>query len=412
MKKKIIYIIFGLFVLAIVGYFIYKFYISKIDVLSHVPKDVSFCITINNKKISEEITYLDLLKRDTLVKTAKSGIIVQTQKIIDVSGFNPLGNFVIFGKNNYYSIAWIGITKKTFFNYLKKKNQKIIKSKNYEYTILKNNYFLCFDWPLILLSNKMPDVQNGFFSNNSDKLSTEELKDETNKKSTIYGFIKPDSNLFTLLKILPIKEKAFLSINISEDETIISLIQKNYKPNGNNFIPELNKKCIMKLSCPWVFSNIDSFKILPSEIKNSFQNMLAKPVNHVNLEVLDTITSNEQVITYDMDAEFKLTQKINVRQKVYPGLYLELFKNKTDSVNAVIKSDFFKFNLYETPNSYILKSGEKTFKTLPYCYLYANVELLQYDPFWKSYCISTIKKIIITTTAHKKGSEIKTRITY
>ena len=412
MKKKVKYLLILTISVVTGGILLFNFYLIKLNVIRRVPSDVSYCISFDNSKLSKEIIFLDNIQRDTLIKTGKKGFFAEAQKIISITKINPLSKIVLFGSKKNFSIAWNGISKKSLFSYIKSQNLNIKHSKNYDYVKIYNKYFLCFDYPVFLMSNTLPDEKKGFFSNNIKKILPDELYCETNRNSSIYGFVKPDTMAFELLKILPIKEKAYLSVNIDENETQIVFTQKNIKLSDSYFLPETNAQCLMVLSSPWNYSFFNSINIVPHKIKTYFGKIFSKEIEQLNFEVLDTLTTTEQYITYDMDREFKLTQKVNYKLKTYPGLYLELFKTHTDTANLKHNTEFFNLELLETKSSYILKSGEKTFKNLPPFYFYANIELLQYDPFWKDYCISAIKKIKVLNSPKNKGSELKISITY
>lgn len=412
LKKKVKYLVIAAIVVATSVVVLYNFYLIKLNVIRRVPADVSYCISFDNSKLAKEIIFLDNIKRDTLIKTGKKGFFAEAEKIIALTKINPLGKIALFGSKKSYSIAWSGISKKLLFSYLKSKKLKIEHGSNYDYVKINNKYFLCFDYPVFLMSNALPDDKKGFFSDNSKKILPDELYCQTNRNSCIYGFIKPDTLAFDLFKILPLKEKAYLSVNIGENETKIAFTQENIKLSDDYFLPETNAQCMLLLSSPWNYGFFNSMNIVPKKIKTYFGNIFSKEIEQLNFEVLDTITSTEQYITYDMDNEFKLTQKVNYKLKTYPGLYLELFKTHSDTANLKHNTEFFNLELRETKSSYILKSGDKTFKKLPPFYFYANIELLQYDPFWKEYCISAIKKITVLNSSKNKGSELKISITY
>lgn len=366
---------------------------------------------MNNRKIANELRLIEKIKKDTFVKRSTSNFTQTIEKIIEQTGVNPLGEIVLFGNYNSYYLAWAGISKKTFYKYLK--NSKLIAkhTKNFEYVKLNNKLYLSYDWPLVVLSNKLPDLKKGFFSDKSPKISIKDLQIEENKNSTVWGFIKPDLYNSGLLKLIPIKEKTYISVIIDEQKTEFNLYQKNLKLQNQNFLPSINNKCLLVLSCPWDTLFIKSVNILPNEIVKPILKMISKPVNQLNFEVLDTITSTEQVITYDMDIEFKLTQKIYYKYKTYPGMYLELFKTQPDT-QTKISSEFFKQKLSENTKSYVLQSGNKTFEKLPDYYFYANIDLLRTDPFWKPFCSSHINKVEIFTSPYKNGSITKIKLHY
>lgn len=412
LKKKLKYIV--LFVLAamVAGILIFRYYVKSLEIIKHIPADVSFCLTFDKKKLTVEIQYWDRIKRDTILKAAGNNLSDLADKIITSTGINPLGEIAVFGKKKSICIAWTGLSKKSFKKYLNSGKYKVEHRKNYDFVKINKSHFLCYDWPLLLLSNNLPDEKTGFYSNETKKLSILDLQSKENTNSTVFGFVNSGTSSPAFIKLLPVKEKAYISMNIGENETEIKLFQKNYMAPNTDFLPEISDSCLMVLSCPWDTAYLNSIEILPDDIIKPALKIISKPVNHINFEVLDTISSVEQIITYLLDDEFKLTQKIFYKYKTYPGLYAEFFKTREDTANISDEQEFFKQNFSENTKSYILQSGTKTFKKLPLYYFYANVELLKNDPFWKNYCISAINKILITSTPQNKGSIIKIKFYY
>lgn len=406
-RKLFIGIIIG-GILLIIGYGV-GFYLKKQkSVLKMVPAGMDYCITVNKEQVFKEILTGGEIRKDSLYTRIIQRVPAKLIAVITGSGISTLGDFAFFGKGQQINFCWVGDNKLAFEDTLKKLKLKVSHTNQYDRVILGKNQYLSYNWPVLLFSSDEKTTPELFFNNRKPKVKPGDLKHESTGDCILYGFIIPQSLQGDLLKYLPIKGKGYLGFKKSDKGLKVIYAQPEVVIKGKLGKPPRLKHTFAVCSWPVNYQQLSQIKQIPEPVASKLNTWLKVPVNHLYCEVLDTISSNQKIITYDMDAEFQLTQKVHYTYKTYPGIYLS-FKKQTPDQNSFeqptdLGFEILKLKFIESGNYYTIFSEPHQMLTLPDYYVYANFEMLKSDPFWKNLAQTNFNSMQLYAQPLKKGN--------
>lgn len=413
------YLKYGFFILLTLGVIGTVFYLLKkpnVSVVKNVPADVDFCITFNKTEILKEGSTIENIQKDSLYRRLKTKIPAEAILIFSTVGFNPLGDFALFGKGDSYNLAWVGSNKNEFEQLIFKNSWKVIKHKTYDEVKFSEKLFLMYSWPLLLLTNKTINKENTFFIKDGKKIKKSELHHSKTVNCMAFGFINPSKLFGKNFQFIPQNGKVFVGLKSSSQDIEFLLVQPNIKLKGKMGKVPVNVSTNALFSWPLTLNKLSEIKPIPDTVVLHLKELVKKPVYGVYGEILDTFSVSNRIITYDMDAEFKLTQKITMAFKTYPGWHLEFYKNTPENNNTLVSQntglglDILKLRYIEKADRYVLTTDTTKIKTgvskdkLPAYFVYINIEKLKADPFWKSYVQSSFKEMYLYADNIEKGS--------
>ena len=408
MKRYLKYGLVVLTVFAVIGVVFYLLKRPRESIIKKIPATVSYCFTVNKEEFFKESLSTESIKQDSLFTKFKSRIPAEVFKVLNGAGVNPIGEFAVFGKDSNINVAWIGNNRQAFKDTVEKYKWQMKKHEHYEEIKINNQLYVLYEWPVILLCNRLSIESTTFFEPKSKKLNKNDLLNAKTGSCLIYGFIIPGKILSERYSWLPLKGKAFVGLNKEDKKMEIIYVQPELKLEGKLGMPEKKSQGYACFSWPVSINTINSLN-LPDTITYHLNRILAKPVNQLYGQILDTISTSEKVITYDMDEEFRLTQKLYYSFKSYPGMWLQFVKSTPDNISIEphaenLGLDKLKLQFTEWPDSYILASENKPVQKLPKYYLYADLDLLQTDPEWQYIIKTRLKKICLHAEPFEKGS--------
>jgi len=392
-----------------IGIVFYMLKKPKESVLKKVPKGVGFCFTVSKEQLLKEGFSVNDFANDPLFKKLKSLIPQEAFQILNTVGINVLGEMSLFGTGESINLAWIGSNQESMIDTIE--HYKWPTSKHLHYTQVKitNSLYLCYQWPVLVLCNT-PDFQTKqFFDPEAKKLNRKEMIYVNTGNSLIYGFIIPEPDQIRRLMYIPLKGKAYVNVSKQDNQIQVDYMQPDLKLKGNLGVPTIQPTDYAFISWPLNVLNLNVLK-LPPPLRDSLNKSISKPVSHIYGRVLDTFSTTEKIITYDMDEEYRLTQKILDIYKSYPGLWLKFMKSPADKTTRLPRItnmglDILKLQFTELPDSYVIASEIKTYVPMPdYC-VFANLELMQTDPFWQPITQTSLKKISFHAEPFEKGSK-------
>ena len=381
-----------------------------------MPADIDFCITVNKSEILKESTSISKVQSDSLYAKIKSKIPLQAFTLFSTAGMNPLGDLAIFGKGDTYQMAWVANNKMAFEQLIVKGSWKVIKHKTYDEVQLSDKLFLLYSWPLLLLTNKARDKENAFFNKRTKKLRKRDLYHDKTRDCMVFGYFDPSKLLWRDIQFIPQKGKAFIGVKLGAKEIELLLVQPQVKLEGKLGNMQVEGSPSGFFSWPLTLNQLTEYKPLPDTVLMHLTNLIKKPVHRIYGEILDTFSVSDRRITYDMDAEFKLTQKITFVYKTYPGCHLEFYKNTPDgtvtagSQKTGLGLDILKLTYFEKDNRYIFTTDSSkikpklTIEKVPNYFVYLNIDKLKTDPFLKSYMQGSFKELYVYAEAIEKGS--------
>lgn len=416
MNRYLKYGLIILLTLCIIGLVFYLLNKPNVSVVKNIPADSDFCITFNKSEVIKENASIETIQKDSMYKRIFAKIPAKAILIFTKAGFNPLGDLAIFGKNDSYNLAWVGRNKKEFEQLILKKSWPVIKHKTYNEVKLSNKLYLMYSWPLILLTNKSADKENAFFIKGGKKIRKSDLIHSKTKNCIAFGFFDPVKFLGSDLHLIPQKGRLFVGLKSSSKEIELFLVQPKVKLEGKMGIVPVKSSTNALFCWPINLDKLSEIKQVPDTVAMHLKELIKMPVNGVYGEILDTFSVSDRIITYDMDAEFKLTQKITFVYKTYPGWHLEFYKNAKETDAPAISQktglglDILKLRYLEKGDRYVLTTDTSKLKVLepnkkmPSYFVYVNVEKLKMDPFWKSYVQSNFKEVFLYADNLEKGS--------
>jgi len=405
-----------LFTLGVIGMVFYLLKKPSVSVLKNIPADVDFCVTFNKTEIIKESSTIETVQKDSMFRILKAKIPTHAMLIFSTVGFNPLGDLAVFGKEGSYNLAWVGSNKMEFEQLILKNSWKVIKHKTYDEVQLSDKLYLMYSWPLLLFTNKPGDRENAFFIKAGKKLKKSELQHNKTENCMAFGFFNPKKLLFRDLNLIPHKGKVYIGLKYLSKEIELLLVQPDLKLEGKLGKMPVNVNTNALFSWPLTLNKLSEIKPIPDTVVMHLKELVKKPVYGVYGEILDTFSVSDRIITYDMDAEFKLTQKITFVYKTFPGWHLEFYKNakETDGMASSQKTglglDILKLRYLEKGDRYVLTTDTSKIKIalasekLPTYFVYVNMEKLKTDPFWKSYMQTNFKQLFVYADNIEKGS--------
>lgn len=414
------YIKYGLIIIAAIAAMAIVFYILKKpseSVIKNIPADVNYCFTVDKKQFIIESFLAEDSKKDSLFKKIKSKIPVEAFLVYNTVGINSLGDLAVFGEtNDEINAAWIGENEKKLAELIKQKHWFEKRFKNFNQVKISDKLYINYKWPIVILSTKQVAESFEYFNPTLKKLNAKDLKNSKTNKCLIYGFVIPNRSLLINYPFLPLYGRAYFGIQKEDKKIEVFFIQPRMKLRGKLGIPQKIPQSIALLSWPIDSGSIPHVKQIPSVVLSSLNQLVTKPVSHLYAEVLDTVSTYQEIIQYDMDSEFQLTQKIINHYKTYPGLRLEFLKTTPDTSNFIstpakptnLGLDILKLHQWENKNSYFIASENKlpeaSSQNIPDYYIYANLEMLKTDPFWESIIKTNFKSLQLHAEELGKGS--------
>lgn len=421
MKRYLKYGLIIIATLAVIGIIFYFLEKPKVMVFKKVPADVSYCFTINKQHFFENISSVEGIKNDSILNVLNEKIPKEAVTVLNTAGINPFSDLVFFGKKKKMNFAWTGNNFSALLDTINLHKWPIVKLKGFERVKINDNLYLSIDWPVMLLTNYPTAEKEEFFSKSAPKIKKQTLYHSKTNQCVVYGFVIPDSNITKLLSWIPLKGKAYVGLNFENAKTEVYYVQPEVRLTGKLGYPKKNPTTYAFISWPLTVKEINENKQLPMAISSSLSHELIKPVKYFYGEVLDTVSYTEQIVSYDMDAEFKLTQKVVYMQKTFPGLYFEFEKLIPSQDSSLIFNEMgtdmglpiFKLFFKENAKSYIISSESGTkknqvnsisYEIMPNYCVFANLELLKTDPFWKKYTNTNFKRMRFYANSLGKGS--------
>jgi hypothetical protein len=414
------YIKYGLFIIAAIAIVAIIFYILKKpteSVIKNIPADVSYCFTIDKKQFFVESFLAEDTKKDSLFKKIKNKIPEEVFLICNTIGINSLGDLAVFGEtNDEINAAWIGENEEKLREIIKQKHWPEKRFKKFSQVKISDKLYLNYKWPIVILSTNQVSESFEFFNPTLKKLSDKDLKNSKTDQCLIYGFVIPNRSLLINYPFLPLYGRAYFGIKKEDKKVEVFFIQPRMKLRGKLGIPKKIPQSMALLSWPIDSGSIPHIKQIPSVVLEEINKIVTKPLSHLYAEVLDTVSTYQEIIQYDMDSEFHLTQKIINHYKTYPGLRLEFLKTMPDTSNVISSQakptnlglDIFKLYHWENKNSYFIASENKlpevSSQKIPDYYIYANLETLKTDPFWESIIKTSFKSLQLHAEKLGKGS--------
>lgn len=414
------YIKYGLILIAAIAVIAIVFYILKKpseSVIKNIPADVNYCFTIDKKQFIIESFLAEDSKKDSLFKKIKSKIPVEAFVVYKTVGINSLGDLAVFGEtNDEINAAWIGENEKKLTELIKQKKWPEKRFKNFSQVKISEKLFINYKWPIVILSTKQVSESFEYFNPSLKKLNAKDLKNSKTDNCLIYGFVIPNRSLLINYPFLPLYGRAYFGIQKEDKKIEVFFIQPRMKLRGKLGIPQKTPQSMALLSWPIDSGSVPHIKQIPSVVLGGLNHLVTKPVSHLYAEVLDTVSTYQEIIQYDMDSEFQLTQKIINHYKTYPGLRLEFLKTAPDTSNFIstpakptnLGLDILKLNQWENKNSYFIASENKlpeaSSQNIPDYYIYANLEMLKTDPFWESIIKTNFKSLQLHAEELGKGS--------
>ena len=413
MKRYIKYgliIIAALAVVAIVFYMIKK---PKESVVKNISADATYCFTIDKRQFFKETDFLEKTFKDSFIQKLKSKIPPKAIEVYSTVGLNSLGDLAVFGeKNSEVNLAWIGNYEEKLAAIIKRYKWPEKKFKNYNQVKISDNLFINYKWPVVIISTSMYNENFDFFNPLAKKINDKDLRNTKTRDCLIYGYFIADRNTIIHYPFIPLDGKAFIGLKKDDKKIEVFFAQQKIKLKGKLGLPQKTPVSLASLSWPIDSQPVSSITQIPTVIMDNINKLIAKPVKHLYAEVLDTISTYQEIVRYDLDAEFQLTQKIINHYKTYPGLRIEFIK-KTPDVAAAARAtnmglEIFKLNFSESNHAYVIASEDNTprpsAQNLPDYYLYANLDALKTDPFWAPFIKTTFKKLELHAEALGKGS--------
>ncbi|MFM9944981.1 MAG: hypothetical protein ACKVQB_07075, partial [Bacteroidia bacterium] len=189
-------------------------------------------------------------------------------------------------------------------------------------------------------------------------------------------------------------------------------VQQKKSLKGKLGLPAKKPTNYALLSWPLDSQPVSKIRFVPAVVIENLNKIVKKPVSHLYAEVLDTISTYQEIIQYDLNDEFQLTQKIIDHYKTYPGLRLEFMKKVAEKANINrpnnLGLDIFKLTFYENASNYIVASENNlpllSQQSLPDYYIYANLDNLKTDPFWEPLIKTNFKTMQLHAESLGKGS--------
>lgn len=378
---------------------------------------MDYCFTVNKQEILSAGSELEKLEKDSTYRLFKEGIIKDVKEILEITGINLLGDIAVFGNGDSVNFAWNGKSKSDFEAYTKKHSSGIVKHQNFSSLSLNKKIHLCYNWPELLLKNHSPSEDEPFFNKDIQKIDPHSLEHEQTQKCVVYGVINKEK-WGEANKVIPRKGKMFAGISFNENEIKIHLVQPEYSLKGIAGKPGKIMDANAVLNVPFSNQMLISSKWIPEKTVVEMSKICVKPVNQLYCELLDTFSFSERYVTYDMDEEFNLTQRIGYIYKNFPGLFIRIRKAEGSapdtSETKILKSvpDYLKLYKKETYANYYISSDTdrinsditRTEKSIPEYYLYANIEKLKKDPFWSGYLETDFQNLEIFAEKLKEGT--------
>jgi hypothetical protein len=415
LKKYIKYGLIIIGAMAIVGLLFYILKKPNNFVLKNIPADVTYCFTINKKDALSEKSLSETFEKDTFFKNIKGRIAPEVFEIIRKIGFNPFGDMAIFGQNNHeINFAWVGNNKTELQTLIKQKKWVETKKSHYNLVKISNQLYLKYNWPIIELSNN--NTFNDFFNPKTKKLTKADIEHTKTKGNLIYGFIISDREFIIHYPFIPLYGKAYIGVQRLNNKINISFTQSRVVLKGKLGKPKLLPQSNALISWPLDSGHMPVIKQIPNIVSTHLNQLINRPVKHIYAELLDTISTYQEIIQYDMNDEFQLTQKVINHFTTFPGMRLQFIKTHADqhlsnhqtSKSTNLGLDIFKLKYTNTSNSFIISSEDVL--PLPYTlnlpdyYLYANFDLLKSDPYWRFLSKSDIRSLQLHAENYEKGT--------
>lgn len=420
MKRFFKYLIILIIITSVIilGYYLLKK--PSQSVLKKVPADVSFCLTVNKTQLLKDSEPLSNFAQDSLYIGIKSKFPAKALRLVKSIGFNALGDMAFFGNLKQLNLAWIGKDEQSMLDTIRVHKWPVSHFKDHDQVKIDSDLYLDYRWPIVLLSNYSQGVKNDFFGSSKPKIKKSELVNPETSDYSIYGFMIPEKLWPEIGNWLPIKQKAFVGLRNQDKKIELVYVQPNLKLKGKLGDTQSKPKVVACLNWPFTQQSLSSIKQMPDTVLNNLNRLVSLPFNNVYAEVLDTISSSQRRVTYVVDEEFKLTQKIIYVFETFPGMYLQFGKvQKSGSVYANnhfqpvnLGMDKLKLQYLQTPESFIITSDslaniehkQKEISRLPSYYLYVDFELLHNDPYWRMFSRNEFKTAKLYSKDLDKGS--------
>ncbi len=413
MKRYFKYGLIIISVLAVIALVFYLLNKPKSTVLTKIPSDVTYCFTIDKTQVFKESDFLENAQKDAFFIKLKNKLPKNALKIYHAIGLNSLGDLAIFGeKNEDLNIAWIGKNEEVIAQLIKKNKWHETKFKNFNQVKISDQLYLNYKWPYLVLNSALVNENFDFFNPTIKKLTAIDMHHPKLNGCLIYGFIIIDRNFIINYPYIPLYGKAFAGVKKSATKTELYFIQRRMKLLGKLGLPKHKPKNIAVLSWPIDSQPVSKIKFIPNLAMDSINRIINKSVVHLYAEVLDTLSTYQEIVRYNLDAEFQLTQKIIHQYQTFPGMRLEFVKKVKDEVNRdrpiSLGLDIFKLTLNEINTSYIIASEHSTpllsNQALPDYYIYANLDRLKADPFWDTWIKTNYETLELHAENLGKGS--------
>jgi len=402
----------------ILGYYLLKK--PSQSVLKKVPADVSFCFTVNKTQLLRNSEALGNFAQDSFYIGIKSKFPSKTFRLFKSIGFNALGDLAFFGNRAQLNLAWIGNDEQSMLDTIYMHKWIISHFKDHDQVRIDSNLYLDYQWPIVMLSNYSQGLKNDFFGSGKPKIKKSQLLHAVTEDYSIYGFMIPEKLWPELRTWLPLKDKAYVGLRNQDKKIELVYAQPSVFLKGKLGDAKYNPKVFACLKWPFNRASVSGIKQIPDTIINHLNRLVNLPFNQVYAEVLDTISSSQRRVTYVVDEEFKLTQKIVYVFETFPGLYLQFnkgIKSKSSEVNKHLQPvnlgmDKLKLLFLQTFESFIITSDsleinehkQKEIYGLPSYYILLNFDLLRNDPYWKMFLQNDFKTAKVYAKSHKKGS--------
>ncbi len=395
---------------AAVFYFIYR---QKDSLVKQVPADVLFCFTMDKRQLYKDGFSKEELYKDSFFQNLKHKIPAKSLEIFNQLGMNLMGDMVFFGTGSGdINLAWFASNKDNLVRLTKR--YKAIETTYSTHTQLKfgEKIYLNYKWPVVVLSSKQSGKDFDFFNPKVKKLLEKDLKDPALTKCSLYGFYTANRNIILTYSFLPIDGRAFIGLSKTKKGMELKLVQRKVKLEGKLGLPKTKPKVAGLVSWPITPLSELSMEPIPTVVTGRIDSLLRKPVKHFYGEVLDTISTYQEIVKYLLDAEFRLTQKIIYHFKSYPGLRLQFLKKTKDESDKSFATnlglDILKLQFSETGESYIISSENTlplpSYGGWPDYYVYSNIEMLRADPFWEPYIKTNFSQLELYAQNLDKGS--------
>ncbi len=413
MKRYLKYGLIIISVLAVIAFVFYFLNKPKSTVLKHIPSDVTYCFTINKGQFFKESEFLESVKKDPFLTALKNKMPHKASKIYKAIGLSSLGDLAIFGeKTSEINMAWIGKNEEAIAQLIKKNKWRETSFKNFKQVKISNRLYLNYKWPLVVLNSTKVDANYDVFNPLIKKLTATDLQHPKIDDCLLYGFIIVDRNFIINYPYIPLYGKAFVGLKKGPKKTELYFIQRRMKLIGKLGLPKHALKNIAVLSWPIDSQPVSKIKFIPNLLMDSINGIINKPVVHLFAEVLDTFSTYQEIVRYNLDAEFKLTQKIIHQYQTFPGLRFEFVKKNKDISQitrpTTLGMDVLKLTINETNASYVIASKHSmptlSTQAIPDYYIYANLDRLKADQFWEPWIKTNYHSLEMHAENYGKGS--------